>query len=216
VYASGVKVKVARNSYDTDTNFKVTQIQKIIKIFEDDNLIAINKPNSINSEELLKKYPDTALLHRLDRDTSGLILLTKNEDFRAKAIKEFKAKRVYKEYIAIVHGVVSEEMIIDMPILTTKDKKAKSKIDKDGKSAITKIYPLEVIGKKSKIKIVIDTGRTHQIRVHLSYLNHPIVGDVLYGKKENKKRMYLHALKINILDYEFEAYENEDFEIQKS
>jgi len=54
VYASGVKVKVARNSYDTDTNFKVTQIQKIIKIFEDDNLIAINKPNSINSEEFLK------------------------------------------------------------------------------------------------------------------------------------------------------------------
>ena len=213
VYAQGKKIKLARKLYDSDTKFKLTKIKDIKKIFEDDKIIAIDKPSFIDSYELSRKYQDAVLLHRLDRDTSGVILLSKDEDFRLKAIEEFKKHKVYKEYIAIVKGVVSDEIVIDSPILTIKDKRAISKIHKDGKKAITQITPLETIGKKSKIKVVIKTGRTHQIRVHLSSIGYPILGDIIYGDKQDQKRLYLHASKIKIFDYEFESNEGEDFEI---
>ena len=182
VSVKGVKIKVARELMSENTKFVVQKIAKPVKIYEDENLIAVNKPNFVTSESL-KKIFNANLLNRLDKETSGVILLYKNDEFREIAIKEFKNMKVKKTYLAIVNGIVSEDIVIDSPILTLKTKGgAISKISKDGKTAITEVYPLMVSGKKSLVKINIQTGRTHQIRIHLASINHAVIGDEKYGK----------------------------------
>ena len=203
VFLHGKKLLVARALVKKNSRFRVVDISKIQKLFEDDNIIAIDKPSGFVSEELEKKF-NAKLLHRLDKETSGAIILCKNEDFRLKAIQEFKKENVYKEYIAVVSGIFPEITKIDFPIKTLKGKKAKSIISKDGKKALTIIEPLEVLGKKTKIKAIITTGRTHQIRVHLLKLGYPIIGDSLYGGKEFW-RLMLHSFKINIFNYQIQA-----------
>ena len=207
VYIENKKVEVARAEYSDKTKFNILDVEEIKVIFEDEYLIAVNKPPFYNSEELTKKFKGTTLLHRLDRETSGVIILTKDEDFRTKAIREFINNNVYKEYVAIVNGKVMEEFEINDPIMTIKKGGAKSVISHKGKPALTRVYPLEIHGKKSKVKVVIDTGRTHQIRVHLSAHDFPILGDTLYGIKSSAKRVMLHSKKIQLFDYEFEAPE---------
>jgi 23S rRNA pseudouridine1911/1915/1917 synthase len=130
-----------------------------------------------------------------------------------KAIKEFKQKKVYKEYVAVIEGKIVEDITINKPIHTIKGKSAKSKIDDVlGKPALTMISPYMVEGNKSKIKIVIENGRTHQIRVHLQYAGYPIIGDLQYGKPSNQvQRMMLHSKVTRILGYEFQAREPREF-----
>ncbi|BAF70613.1 RluA family pseudouridine synthase [Nitratiruptor sp. SB155-2] len=214
VYVGDKKVVIARGLIDTDTKFRIKRIEKPEILFEDEKILAINKPAHITSEEI-KEDSGYELLHRLDKETSGVLLLVKNEAFRKKAIEEFRKSRVYKEYVAWVEGIVAEPYEIDYPILTIKkDGKAKSRLSASkGKPAKTYVEPLEIHGKKSKVKAVIETGRTHQIRVHLARTDHPILGDTLYGGKP-WKRMMLHAKRIKLFDYEFEAPEPKDFDIQ--
>ena len=191
------KVMIARGEIKVDTKFSVKELAKTKVIFEDDDILVVDKPAFITADEVAKTFKDAILLNRLDKETSGVMMFAKNEEFQKRAIKEFAQNRVYKEYVAIVEGKVVEEIVIDKPILTTKDRGvAKSKVDKNGKSAKTTVYPLLVEGNKSKIKLVIESGRTHQIRVHLSSINRHILGDNLYGFKGelNKiNRFYLHA-----------------------
>ncbi len=211
VFCKGKKVTVARGELDADSRFRVQKLSKIRVIFEDSKIIAVDKPSSLTSDEVEKKF-DAKLLHRLDKGTSGVVLLVKDEKFQKKAIEEFRHKRVYKEYIAIVGGKVVEAIDIVEPIITIKKgSNFFSKISKHGKEAITHIEPLMVEGKKSKIKVVIETGRTHQIRVHLKSLGFPILGDELYGGKESK-RLMLHAHKISLLGYEFISNEPKEFQ----
>ncbi len=211
VYVGNKKVAIARGEVDIKTKFKVQNIQKIEKIFEDDNILAVNKPAFLNSEEVSKKmgYP---LLNRLDKETSGVLLLVKNEDFQKKAIKEYKDKKVLKEYIAWVDGKIAEELEMNKPILTVKKTKAYSKISKDGKEAISFVEPLLIEGNRSKVKVTIKTGRTHQVRVHLKSIAHPILGDTLYGGKPYK-RVMLHSYKTELLGYSFIAKEPKEFSI---
>lgn len=210
VYCEGKKVSVARGEMSGSAKFKIERIAPIRVIFEDAFIMAVDKPAFMTSEEVAeqKKLP---LLHRLDRETSGVLLLTKDEAFRAKAVSAFKKREVKKEYIAIVEGRVVEAVEINAPILTIKKgSSAHSKISADGKEAISHVEPLMVEGKRSKIKISIDTGRTHQIRVHLKSIGAPILGDTEYGGRPNK-RMMLHAAKIELLGYSLKSKEPEDF-----
>ncbi|KIM09213.1 MAG: ribulose-phosphate 3-epimerase [Sulfurovum sp. PC08-66] len=210
VFCSGKKVKIARGELDIKSEFRIDKIAPAEVLFEDENIIAINKPAFVNSEEVVKKFHDVTLLHRLDKETSGVLLLTKNEEFRLKAIEAFKNDAVYKEYIAWVEGVVVEEMVIDKPIKTTKGAFARSNIDRNGKSAKTEVYPVLAARKRSKIKLVIHQGRTHQIRVHLRSVGHSVVGDTLYGGMESD-RVMLHSHIIKLFDYTFEAPEPKIF-----
>jgi len=210
VFVKDKKVGIARAELPGNTVFSVVEVSKPKVIFEDNDIIAIDKPASISSEDLLEFFKGCTLLHRLDQGTSGVILLTKNEEFRLKAIDEFRKERVYKEYIAVVNRLIPEEIIIDKKISTTKGHSAISKIDKDGKEAKTIITPLEIIGKKTKVKAVITTGRTHQIRVHLKSIDAPIIGDTKYGGIEHK-RIMLHSHKIKLLGYEFVSKEPKEF-----
>ncbi len=213
VTVNGKKLVLARGELREDTIFKVKQIANARVIFEDDDILVVDKPAFLNAQEVESKFPNAVLLNRLDKETSGVMMLAKNEDFRNRAIKEFKNNRVYKEYVAIVDGKIVEDVVIDTPISTIKGRSARSRIDeKHGKPAKTTIYPYMVEGHKSKVKIVIENGRTHQIRVHLQSVGIPIIGDLQYGKASSQvQRVMLHSKITRIFDYEFEAKEPKEF-----
>jgi len=211
VYVGNKKVMIARGELDEKTIFRVTKIEKAKVIFENDDLIVVDKPAYINSDEIQRQFKGTKLLHRLDRETSGVLMLVKNEEFRLRAIKEFAQDKVYKEYIAWVEGIVSEPLEVDKAILTTKkNNKAYSNVSSKGKLARTEFFPDIVSGGKTKLKCIIHQGRTHQIRVHLRYIEHPIVGDEQYGGRR-AKRVMLHAHKVRLLGMEFVAVEPKIF-----
>ena len=214
VYIGNTKLKIARSLLPIQTKFRLLNDVKTTLIYEDSDLIVLNKPPFLSAHECLKPYPNGTLLHRLDKPTSGLLLLGKNEPFRQKVIEEFRQQRVYKAYEAIVFGIVNSEERIDAPLLSQrKNNRVTTKVSAQGKSAITHIKPLEVVGKKSKLEVVIETGRTHQIRVHLAHIGYPIVGDELYAPPSKAKRLLLHAKVIKLLDYTFTQPAGEDFVI---
>jgi len=211
VYVGNKKVMVARAEIDAKTIFRVTKIEKPKIIFENDDLLVVDKPPYINSDELERQFKPAVLLHRLDRETSGVLMLVKNEEFRQKAIKEFKKDNVYKEYIAWVEGIMTEPLDIDKAILTTKkNNRAISNVSSKGKPARTEFFPDIVSAKKTKVKCIIHNGRTHQIRTHLRYVDHPIIGDEQYGGRRSK-RVMLHAYKVRLLGFEFIAKEPKSF-----
>jgi len=212
VYVGDKKVKIARADISDDTKFRIESPADVKVIFEDDNILAINKPAFLDSYDIADTIFSAVLLHRLDRETSGVLLFGKNEEWSAKAVEAFRQRKVLKEYIAWVDGVVFEETTIDAPIATHKHNgKAFSKVDEiKGKPAITIIKPIEIQGKKSKIDITIGTGRTHQIRVHLAHIGKPVVGDEFYGSHTQAKRILLHASRVQILGYDIQAPEPKD------
>jgi len=211
VYVGNKKVMIARGEIDEKTIFRVTKIEKANIIFENDDLVVVDKPAYVNSDEIERQFKPAKLLHRLDRETSGVLMLVKDEKFRLKAIKEFAQDKVYKEYIAWVEGIISEPLEVDRPILTQKkNNKAYSNVSSKGKSARTEFFPDIVSGGKTKLKCIIHQGRTHQIRTHLRYIDHPIIGDEQYGGRR-AKRVMLHAHKVRLLGMEFIAPEPKVF-----
>ncbi len=212
VYSGGKKVVMARALMNAKTKFRVERIQKMRVIFEDEKLIAIDKPAFITSEQIAKKF-HTPLLHRLDKETSGVLLLVKDEAFQKKAIEAFRTHQVEKIYHAWVSGVIAEPLEIDTPLVThKKSNRAYTKVARDGLEAHTRIEPLIIEGKYTKVKATILTGRTHQIRVHLKSVGFPIVGDTQYGTKSHK-RLLLHAHEIALLGYRFTSKEPRDFHL---
>ncbi|RLA82514.1 MAG: RNA pseudouridine synthase [Epsilonproteobacteria bacterium] len=213
VSVNGQKLVVARGLMKESTVFKVKEIAEAKVIFQDDDILVVDKPAFLNAYEVADSFPHCILLNRLDKETSGVMMFAKNEEFRTKAIKEFAQHKVYKEYVAVVEGKFIEEVEINQPILTIKGKTARSKIDSDrGKPAKTTLTPNLVEGNKSKIKVVIENGRTHQIRVHCQYAGYPIIGDAQYGKTVPQvHRMLLHSKVTRILHYEFQAKEPREF-----
>jgi len=211
VYVGNKKVMIARGEIDAKTIFRVQKVEKLKPIFENDDIIVVDKPAYVNSDEIERQMKGAKLLHRLDRETSGVLMLVKNEEFRERAIKEFKKDKVYKEYIAWVEGIVTEPQEIDRPILTQKkNNKAYSNVSSKGKPARTEVFPDIVSARKTKVKCIIHHGRTHQIRTHLRYIDHPIVGDEQYGGRR-AKRVMLHAHKVRLLGMEFIAPEPKVF-----
>ncbi|MDE5603683.1 MAG: RluA family pseudouridine synthase [Helicobacter sp.] len=211
VSIQGKRLKIARSLLNPQVKF---QIQKILQpqiLFEDVNILALSKPPFLTSEEIVREYPKWDLLHRLDKETSGVLLLAKRDsNFYSKAKEVFKKEQVFKEYIAIVEGILEEECEIELPLMAQKGNFAKVIVAKAGLRAYSKVTPLEIEGKKTKVSIRITTGRTHQIRVHLAHIKHPILGDTFYGGKPFK-RIMLHSYKIALLGYEFEDLPPQEF-----
>jgi 23S rRNA pseudouridine1911/1915/1917 synthase len=211
VYVGNKKVMIARGEIDERTIFRVQKVEKVKPLFENDDIIVIDKPAYVNSDEIERQFKPAVLLHRLDRETSGVLMLVKNEEFRQKAIKEFKQDKVYKEYIAWVEGIMTEPVEVDKSIVTQKkNNKAYSNVSPKGKPARTEFFPDIVSAKKTKVKCIIHNGRTHQIRVHARYIDHPIIGDEQYGGRR-AKRVMLHAHKVRLLGMEFIAKEPKSF-----
>jgi len=137
------------------------------------------------------------IVHRIDKDTSGLLIVAKNDNAHLNISKQIQNREVKKTYLALVRGIVPEnKATINMPIgRSTKDRK-KMAVNKNGKEAITHFEVLKRYEKYTYLQIKIDTGRTHQIRVHMSEIGYPVVGDMVYsnGKNEfNVEGQMLHA-----------------------
>jgi len=223
---SGDQLLIFENLPIRHQNQKLTPVLSLNKqqkfwqniIFEDENLIAINKPSgiatqggsgvdiSIDDFVKLKKYQ---LVHRLDKDTSGVLLIAKNSDTVDFLTESFKNKTIRKTYIALVLGTLKKTSgIIDIPL----SKQSLGKIEKVqpdfefGKTAITHYKIISQYKDYCKIELSPITGRTHQLRVHCKEIGHPILNDIKYGGKkvDFKKtfsRLCLHALSIEIANY---------------
>lgn len=191
-------------------------------IYEDDDIVIINKESGMVVHPAPGNYDNTlvnallyhfknlsdlngiirpGIVHRIDKYTSGLVLVAKNNTahhYFAQLIKEHKMNREYK---AIVNGIISNNVVnINLPIGKNPTDRQKMMITKNNaKEAVTHVYPLHLYKKYTLVKCVLETGRTHQIRVHLNYINHSVVGDDLYGKYIDEFRQRLHAYKLSFV-----------------
>jgi 23S rRNA pseudouridine1911/1915/1917 synthase len=182
---------------------------KLAILYEDKNVLIVDKPAGINSDGFKKR------VHRLDKDTSGILLIAKNDRSLDFLQKQFKEREVKKQYLALVAGVLkNKEGEIETLIGRSPKDRKKQKVylahepGSEGKrKAITEYKVLEKFKNYSLIEVTPKTGRKHQIRAHLAYLGHPVAGDKIYGFKnqprpEGLKRQFLHAsyLKIKLPD----------------
>jgi 23S rRNA pseudouridine1911/1915/1917 synthase len=177
-------------------------------LFEDDALIFVNKPAGLVVQQRMD-HPDEPYLHadvarhtspayllqRLDRGTSGVMFFSKREDVNARLSRQFKLKRIRKQYLAICEGALAERQTVDAPIARVGA--IKFAVRDGGKAAVTHVDPLHATPRGSLLEITLETGRTHQIRVHLSGIGHPLAGDWLYGER-NAARPMLHAAEIEM------------------
>lgn len=197
-------------------------------IFEDDNLLVIDKPSGliVNSsitaksttlqDMLNEKYKlvvnrdnefssRSGIVHRLDKDTSGLLLIAKNEATFMDLKQQFMDRKVYKKYVAVVYGGVKDEQAeIDAPILRNPANRTRFIVSDSGRPALTKYTLVQKTDAFSLLDVFPQTGRTHQIRVHFSALGHPVVGDYLYASRhqlhessDKFSRLMLHAAAIS-------------------
>ena len=173
-------------------------------VWEDENMAVVNKPSGMLTHPttletsktlvnaLLYKYGENlsdingefrrGIVHRLDRNTSGLIMTAKNNKTHEYLAEQIKERRFSKKYIAIAKGVIEQdEFIINSPIGRNPKQPHKMEVNKDGKESITGVKVLERFKDASLVELDLITGRTHQIRVHLSSIGHPVYNDTLYG-----------------------------------
>jgi len=192
-------------------------------VFEDKHMVVINKEPNMVVHPAPGNYTGTlvnavmyhikdlstingvirpGIVHRLDKDTSGLIIIAKNDEAHLKLTDMFKEKTIDKTYVCICKGnFKSDEGRIETLIgRNPKDRKKMAIVEKNGKTAISNYRVLDRVDGFSLVEVGIETGRTHQIRVHMKSLNHPILGDEVYGSPSKKaKRQMLHAYKLEFI-----------------
>ena len=193
-------------------------------IYEDDDIIVVNKPKGMVVHPA-NGNPDGTLVnaimaickdslsgiggeirpgivHRIDKDTSGLLIVAKNDNAHVKMSEQIKNHEVKKTYIALVRGVVKEnEATIDMPIGRSTSDRKKMAVIKTGRNAVTHIKVLKRYNKYTLLQVNIETGRTHQIRVHLSHIGYPIVGDYTYSNGKNEFGVVGQCLHAKCLEF---------------
>jgi len=215
----GYKLKIG-DVIDINLKEKVTSnIPEDIKLdiyYEDDDIIVLNKPSGMvvhpgagnktgTLVNALLYYTNGKLsdingearpgiVHRIDKDTSGLLLVSKTNRAHQILSDDFKNKRVKRKYIALVEGIINENFgKIDAPIARKPDDRVKMVVRENGKRAVTNFKVIKRLNNATLIECVLETGRTHQIRVHMAYINHPVVNDPLYGHSFDDYGQMLHA-----------------------
>jgi 23S rRNA pseudouridine1911/1915/1917 synthase len=174
-------------------------------LYEDDVLLFVNKPPRLvvqrgydpDEPTLLDLAGEHAgkpvhLLQRLDRGTSGVIFFSKSSAMNVRITRQFETKRIKKTYLALCEGELAERQTIDAPI--ARIGAIKFGVRDDGRRSVTHIEPLSTTPNGTFLRIILETGRTHQIRVHLSAIAHPLLGDWLYGDRHSAERPMLHAV----------------------
>lgn len=206
-----------------ETDLKPQEIP-IEVVYEDDDIIVVNKqkglvvhpangnPDGTLVNAIMAMCKESlsgiggelrpGIVHRLDKDTSGLLIVAKNDKAHINMSEQIKNRQVTKKYIALVRGVIQEDdATIDMPIgRSTKDRK-KMAVTKNGKQAVTHFKVLKRYPKYTLLEVKIDTGRTHQIRVHMAEIGHPVVGDMVYSNGKNDFGIQGQMLHAKSLDF---------------
>ena len=149
--------------------------------------------------------PRNGIVHRLDKDTSGLVVIARNNGFRNHIAEQFQNRRVEKKYLAVIKGEIIGAITIDKPIARDRQNRTKMKVDESGREAISEAISLESFGGYSVVEVKIETGRTHQIRVHLSSNKTPIIGDKAYGSGSQLIKNLSDNLKDKILSFPRQA-----------
>lgn len=195
-------------------------------VYEDDYLLVVNKPSGMvvhpgngnynhtlvnalmyhcnNNLSTVNGSVRPGIVHRIDADTSGLLLVAKNDMVHNDLAKQISEKSVVRKYVSLVHGVINEDSAtVDAPIGRDKNNRKKMCVTGDNsKDAITNIRILERYSNSTLIECILETGRTHQIRVHMEYINHPVVNDPVYGYKRMEDEEFgqmLHAKEIGFV-----------------
>jgi len=176
-------------------------------LYEDETIIFVNKPPGLIVQraydqeepvlyEIVAAHTSPLfLMQRLDRGTSGVIFFSKSADINAKLTRQFEQKRIRKGYLALCEGELAQKQTIDAPLKRIGP--ISFGVREGGKHAVTHIDPITPTPTGSFVGVHLETGRTHQIRVHLSAIGHPLVGDWLYGSR-NAERPMLHAAELDM------------------
>ncbi len=206
-----------------ELNLKAQDIP-IQVIYEDSDIIVVNKPKGLVVHPANGNWDGTlvnaimsickdslsgiggeirpGIVHRLDKDTSGLLIVAKNDEAHINMSNQIKDRLVKKIYYALVRGnVVENEATINMPIGRSSKDRKKMAVSKNGKEAVTHFKVLERFNNYTLLEVKIDTGRTHQIRVHLSEIGHPVVGDEVYSNGKNEFGVHGQLLHAKSLDF---------------
>ncbi len=191
-------------------------------VYEDDDILVVNKvkgmvvhpgngnPNGTLVNAVLARCKNSlsgiggeqrpGIVHRIDKDTSGLLIVAKNDKAHINISEQIKNHEVKKTYVALVRGRIKEnEATIDMPIARSKNDRTKMSVDQKGKEAVTHIKVIKKYKEYTYIEVNIETGRTHQIRVHMAQIGYPIVGDYVYSNGKNPFGVVgqmLHSMKL--------------------
>lgn len=214
----GDVISVIIDFSEDNSNIQPTKMNLDI-LYEDEALLIINKPKFTPIHPSNLHYLDTLCngvkyyfdsigfnkkirpINRLDKDTSGIVLFAKNEYIQECLIKQMKSKTFVKEYIAILDGILEiQEGTICAPIARKENSIIEREVSKNGDTAITHFKVIKIFNNMSLVKFTLETGRTHQIRVHSKHINHPIIGDTLYGLPSPYiTRQALHAYKVSFI-----------------
>ena len=186
-------------------------------VYEDDDVAVVNKPQGmvvhpsvghtsgtlvnalmyhIHDLSSINGVVRPGIVHRIDKDTSGLLMIAKNDRSHQALAEELKDKKSLRKYLAIVHGNISNDRgVIEAPIGRSEKDRKKQAVTAKGKPAVTHFKVLERFGNYTLVELTLETGRTHQIRVHMAYIGHPVAGDPLYGPRKTLKGngQFLHA-----------------------
>ena len=194
-------------------------------MYEDSNLLVVNKPRGMVVHPAPGNYSGTlvnallhhckgnlsgingvirpGIVHRIDKDTSGLLLVAKNDNAHVSLSAQIKEHSLLREYRAVIHGKLKEQSgIVDAPIgRSASDRKKMCVTDKNSKNAVTHYEVLEEYKDFSFLRLRLETGRTHQIRVHMAYLGHPVAGDPVYGPKNGVTKLGGQCLHAGLLGF---------------
>ena len=186
-------------------------------IFQDDDVAIVNKPQGmvvhpsaghthgtlvnalmfhVSDLSSINGVIRPGIVHRIDKDTSGLLMIAKNDSAHNALASELKDKKSLRKYLAIVHGnLPNDRGVIEAPVGRSEKDRKKQAVTAKGKDAVTRFQVLERFGDYTLVELTLETGRTHQIRVHLAYIGHPVAGDPLYGPRKTLKGkgQFLHA-----------------------
>lgn len=208
-------------------------------VYEDDDLLIVNKPQDMVVHPAPGNYENTlvnailyhcegnlssingvirpGIVHRIDKDTSGILMIAKNNNSHNYLSEQLKDHSITREYEFICHGVIKEDKItVNKPIGRNPKDRLKMAVVKDGKHAVTHFEVINRYENFTHVKATLETGRTHQIRVHALSLNHPLLGDPIYGPKNNKfgvKGQVLHAKKLGFIHPTTKEYVEFDSEL---
>ena len=244
VLVNGKKVKpgfiLKENDVVTVNHVNIDELKpekmKLDIVYEDDDVIVVNKANGVvvhpgagnHSGTLVNgllyhtKLSDLngdvrpGIVHRIDAYTTGLLMIAKNNKAHEILAKELAEKKTYRKYVALVWGVIdSDTGEIDAPIGRSKSDRKKMAVRADGKEAITYFKVLKRFDKATLIELRLETGRTHQIRVHMNYIGHPVVNDPVYGNRKlfDNTGQCLHAKELGFIHPKTGKYMQFDSEL---